>query len=607
MKEGATVRRSHKTPFRQRWEEVRTARPLLSSLPFLCVSVLALAGIVFASSCTLCYTVDAGSGPMVYFDKEETYSEAVTRAEAMASDILQTNYTFDQDVTVHRTWAFKDNVESVPGVTTCLLDMIPELDHVYTVRVDGVTVGSAEEQDTLRALLDEAAAAYATEDTLSYEIESAVRYERRYLPAGSFVDDTAQMMATLSEVALREAPYTVQKGDDIETISALFEMTEDRLCELNPDVDFSVMPEIGQVITVEQMCPLLRVLTTEKAEFTRRVLPERETVENDAMYAGQEEIVQEGIPGEESVVAEVVQRYGVRVDSTDLEVTTITEAVPLIVAVGTIEVPELPAGCLFIWPISGHVSSDFGYRYIFGENNFHRGVDIAAPHGQLIGAADAGTVLFVGQRGTYGNLVVVSHSNGFVTYYAHCSSFLVSIGDTVQRGQAVARVGSTGRTTGPHCHFEVRYDNVPIDPLLYLPGANGGPVRTSTPAYLLEGQVEIIPPEITNEEELSTEEIIVPSIGEAAHTDLANNENSAIGSAWSAESSGSGTDWAAGDWTPTPTENAWTAPSAPADPHAWYDPSEAPHYADIGEPAHTESPAVPESTDTAAPEWLSPR
>ena len=74
--------------------------------------------------------------------------------------------------------------------------------------------------------------------------------------------------------------------------------------------------------------------------------------------------------------------------------------------------------------------------------------------------------------------MVITHENGFVTYYAHCSKILVEVGDEVTQGTPVAAVGSTGRSTGPHCHFEVRYENEPIDPLFYLPGENNAPART---------------------------------------------------------------------------------------------------------------------------------
>ena len=94
--------------------------------------------------------------------------------------------------------------------------------------------------------------------------------------------------------------------------------------------------------------------------------------------------------------------------------------------------------------------------------------DIAAAAGTAINAAADGTVLFAGVKGTYGNLVILSHSNGFLTYYAHCSKLLVNVGDSVTQGQPIAAVGSTGRSTGPHCHFEVRIGGTAVNPLQYL-------------------------------------------------------------------------------------------------------------------------------------------
>jgi biotin carboxyl carrier protein len=195
------------------------------------------------------------------------------------------------------------------------------------------------------------------------------------------------------------------------------------------------------------------------------------------MFTGEQRIIQEGQTGEAEVLSRVVKRCGVTIASTDLNAVTTTEATPLIVGMGTQPKPELPEGCLFLWPVRGSISSDYGYRFIFGETNFHRGIDIPAPTGTAINAAADGVVTFAGERGTYGNLVVLTHANGFQTYYAHCSQLLVHVGETVTQGQPVAAVGSTGRSTGPHVHFEVRYQNAPIDPLLYLPGANNAPAR----------------------------------------------------------------------------------------------------------------------------------
>jgi murein DD-endopeptidase MepM/ murein hydrolase activator NlpD len=118
----------------------------------------------------------------------------------------------------------------------------------------------------------------------------------------------------------------------------------------------------------------------------------------------------------------------------------------------------------FIWPLNGTVTSGYGWRW----GRLHEGVDIAAPSGTPIWAAAAGTVIYAGWLGGYGNLVVVDHGNGLATAYAHASAVLMSVGQSVGQGETVALVGSTGNSSGPHLHFEVRVNGSAVDPLLYL-------------------------------------------------------------------------------------------------------------------------------------------
>lgn len=117
------------------------------------------------------------------------------------------------------------------------------------------------------------------------------------------------------------------------------------------------------------------------------------------------------------------------------------------------------------WPLRGYITSHFGPRQ---ERN-HEGLDIAAPSGDYIRAALPGMVVFAGERGTYGNAVILRHSSGVRTLYAHASSLLVNPGEEVRPGQAIALVGSTGHSTGPHLHFEVLFNGLPLNPLEFLP------------------------------------------------------------------------------------------------------------------------------------------
>jgi murein DD-endopeptidase MepM/ murein hydrolase activator NlpD len=116
------------------------------------------------------------------------------------------------------------------------------------------------------------------------------------------------------------------------------------------------------------------------------------------------------------------------------------------------------------WPVSGSVTSGFGYRW----GRMHEGVDIAVGQGTAVQAAGAGTVIYAGWLGGYGNLAVVDHGNGLSTAYAHNSSLVSAVGQSVAAGEVIAYSGSTGHSTGPHVHFEVRLNGDAVDPLGYL-------------------------------------------------------------------------------------------------------------------------------------------
>lgn len=130
-----------------------------------------------------------------------------------------------------------------------------------------------------------------------------------------------------------------------------------------------------------------------------------------------------------------------------------------------------PAGAGgMIWPISGPITSEFGWRThpIFGTARFHSGLDIGGDYGMPIYAAAGGTVIYAGWISGYGNAVIIDHGGGVTTLYGHNDSLNVSEGENVAQGQVIAMCGSTGNSTGPHCHFEVRENGEPVSPYGYL-------------------------------------------------------------------------------------------------------------------------------------------
>jgi len=120
---------------------------------------------------------------------------------------------------------------------------------------------------------------------------------------------------------------------------------------------------------------------------------------------------------------------------------------------------------MFVWPTDGTVYSLFGVRW----GQMHAGLDISANSGTPVLAAKDGTVVYAGRKGGYGNLVILRHADGYETYYGHLSVISVTTGGSVTKGQKIGLVGSTGKSTGPHLHFEVRKDNKVRNPLFFLP------------------------------------------------------------------------------------------------------------------------------------------
>jgi murein DD-endopeptidase MepM/ murein hydrolase activator NlpD len=154
-------------------------------------------------------------------------------------------------------------------------------------------------------------------------------------------------------------------------------------------------------------------------------------------------------------------------------------------ATGAVEVPPAPPGApadpepavraappegdrpgRLLWPLKGVLYSKFGPR----QGQHHDGIDIAAPTGTIVTAAAAGKVVYAGEQSGYGSIVILRHAGGLLTVYAHASALLVREGDAVDAGAPVARVGQSGRTTGPHLHFEVREGTRARDPLRWLRG-----------------------------------------------------------------------------------------------------------------------------------------
>ncbi|EYE87415.1 peptidase M23 [Fervidicella metallireducens AeB] len=256
--------------------------------------------------------------------------------------------------------------------------------------------------------------------------------------------------------------YTVAKGDTIWDISLKNDISIEEIKRANPNLNLDKI-QIGQKINFAVNVPYLKVEIVANVT-TREKLPyDSKKVTDKKMAKGASKIKQKGKNGIAQIEKKVVIVNGQVIEEEVERSKTLIAPVEEIVAIGT-KVPMYVASGTFIKPSRGIYTSRFGRRW--GE--FHTGLDIAGPTGTPILAADSGKVTFAGWRNGYGKCVMITHGNGYQTLYGHASRIYVKAGQRVNKGQKIAAIGSTGRSTGPHLHFEVRKNGVPQNPQKYI-------------------------------------------------------------------------------------------------------------------------------------------
>jgi len=244
--------------------------------------------------------------------------------------------------------------------------------------------------------------------------------------------------------------YTVNAGDNLSIIADKFGLQPNTLIWANPELEETPdLLYIGQRLVI---LPVDGVYHTVTAGETLEAIAEKYKVgvKNivNCPYNGFEFEPYQLAPGQTLIVPGGVKSF------TPRRIRSVVGTVPDTAARGEGS---------FVWPVGGYISQGFW--------EYHRAIDIAGDHGDVVGAADAGYVVYAAwDSNGYGNLVVIDHGNGFVTYYAHLYGFTVDVGQSVHRGQQIGARGSTGRSTGPHLHFEIRYNGEPRNPISFLPG-----------------------------------------------------------------------------------------------------------------------------------------
>lgn len=374
------------------------------------------------------------------------------------------------DITFHRKLALDesqiDNSEQVLKRLTYMGDLKVKATGIY---VNGKKIGAVQDRKTAEKAIKDVADKY-TKQGDNIEVESVRFLEKVDIKtANTDLEDLhseEEMVDLLCTSGEKETVHKVVAGDTLHSIAKKYDVWEDQLLADNKGVNSKKL-EVGSNIIVKQQAPVLTYEVVEKITYDKVIEHKVEEQKSADIYEGMTETQQAGSDGLSEITARVTLQNGKKVEEEDLVTTVKEEPVTEVVLVGTKERPPTVGSGKYIWPLKDSFTQTSGFGSRWGRQ--HKGVDLAVSVGTTVYAADGGTVVEAQYSGSYGNVVMIDHQNGQETRYAHNSKLLVKKGDKVYQGQPIAKSGNTGRSTGPHVHFEIRFNGEPRNPLNYLP------------------------------------------------------------------------------------------------------------------------------------------
>lgn len=438
---------------------------------FLGTCVTAAAVIVLLSVYTIGTTVRYDGINLGTVGSRRTVDQAVEQLETVTRQTLEDqDYAIDTALLSTQTHVVpRRDLESREEFAENLTDQIGDVTYGYTLYVDGEAVAATTYAGAIDQLLEQMKAGYITENTVDCSFVENVEIKEGYVDS-SLISNLGYIAEKLNATKEGAVVYTVKPGDVWSAIAEDNGMTNQQLLTLNPGYDIAVL-HAGDQLTISNAVPYLTVVAVERQNYIRD-LPYTITYRDDAsMYQGDTKVLSKGVYGKADVTANVTIINGEETAREYVASVTLSQPVAEVQARGTKVRPTwFPTGS-FRWPCYGVITSYFGPRRasVAGASTYHEALDIANSYGTAIYAADGGTVTLSGWYGGLGYCVKIDHGNGFVTTYGHNSSLLVSVGQHVYKGQQIARMGSTGISSGPHCHFAVTRNGTLVDPLNYLP------------------------------------------------------------------------------------------------------------------------------------------
>ncbi len=396
-----------------------------------------------------------------YVISQEDYNESVTNVQTRVSKIMGQPHSVSPNVAFSFGVVARDKILEGETLESVLYSKIEGIEQLYTVSVDGKTIGACTTEGAAKQAV--ALLTHSDDANIRKEILNEVKISYDAVDAADLCTPE-ELAARLKRYQSKHTTHVVASGQTARSICNAYGMTRAELRELNPEIDTTDLT-VGEELVVVKASPIVSVKQYHHVTETVSIPYETQEIKDSSLYVGKKSVKTNGVAGSKQVVADVTYVDGEVTERIVISETVTSQPVTKVVLVGTKPLPKKAATGTFRRPTGAStITSNYGYR----RSGFHTGVDFALAHGSPVYASDGGTVSFSGWKGGYGYLVIINHGNGMQTYYAHNSKLLVSRGDKVGKGEQIAKVGSTGNSSGPHVHFEIRVNGKHVNPWRYI-------------------------------------------------------------------------------------------------------------------------------------------
>ena len=442
-------------------------RTNLTGFMFVVIIALGLTGYKINEIRTRAFDIYFGDNKIGTIRKQDKALSIIDNLKEDLTNTYNIDIVIDKNIRFEKT-NVKDNlITSDTKLEENIKLNISFLVSAYVLEIDGKEIGAVKTEKEAQEMIEKIKEPYVNKSKESSKIKEVkiiedIKIVKKDISIAK-IKNQEDLLKYIQEGSEDIKTHVIEVGESLWTIAKMYDTSVEELIAANPDKNPERL-QLGDSIKLIVPKSMVTVSTVEEVEYSENINYETKIEYNDNMYQNEKKVKVKGEKGQSNKVVNEIKHNGMLVEQKLLDEQIVKEPVTEVVVRGTKEVPKTIATGAFLMPTRGRISSRYGMR----NGRMHKGLDIAAKTGTPIKASDGGKVVFAGIKGAYGYMVEIDHGNGYRTRYGHCSKILVKVGTKVYKGQHIANVGNTGRSTGPHLHLEILKNGVNQNPSKFV-------------------------------------------------------------------------------------------------------------------------------------------